>query len=111
MRGVGRIRLGPPLTTPRRGRVRRLRQRHVDPGPLKLLHHETPPNARLNRELHIGTTGEPLGQPPAQHRPTRRGDPPSQQLAGISVQIVERDLSTMHVEAAYDRHGETSSGS
>jgi hypothetical protein len=111
MRGIRRIRLGPLLTTPGRGRVRRLRQRRRDPRQLKLLHHETPPGACLHRELHIGTPGEPLGQPPAQHRPARRGDPPPQQLTGIGVQIIKRDLSTMHVEATYDRHGETSSGS
>jgi hypothetical protein len=111
MRGIRRIRLGPPLTPSRRGRVRRLRQRRLDPHSLKLLDHETPPGARLYRELHVSTPGEPLSQPPAQHRTARRGNPPPQQLTGIGVQIIERDLSTMHVEAAYDGHHETSSGS
>ncbi len=111
MRRVGRVRLGPPLTPPRCRRVRRLRQPRLDPGPLKLLNHEPPPRARLHREGHIGAAGEPFGQPPAQHRPARRGDPPPLQPTRVRVDIVESDLSTMHVQASYDGHDGTSSRS
>src|SRR5437899_7368832 len=95
---VGRIRLGAPLTTPRRGGVRWLGQRRLDPRALKLLDHETPPGAPLDRERHIRAPSEPLRQPLTQHRTARRSDPPPIHTIGVRVEIVEGDLSTMHVE-------------
>ena len=110
-RSVCSVALGPPLTAPGRSRVRWLGQRRLDPRVLKFFDDEPPPGTRFDRESHIRAAGEPLRQPLTQHAPACRGDPSPIHTISVRVEIVERDLSTVHVEAAYDGHHETSSGS
>jgi hypothetical protein len=105
--GVGAVGLRPPLRAAQRGGVRRLGQVRGDAGPVELLDHVPPAGARLHRPAHIGAAGE-LGKPAAQHLPASRHDPTVPGLAGHVVHPVERQLSTMHVERAYDRHHGTS---
>jgi hypothetical protein len=78
----------------------------------RLLHHahlvltkgdyEPPPGAPLHRQVRL-PAGE-LRQPTAENLPVRRRDPAPQQLTGIGVQHIERDLLPVQIQPTYDQH-------
>jgi hypothetical protein len=91
---IGTIGLGSLLTPPLSGRLRRLSQVGLHPGPGHLPDHEPPPRAALHRQRHVLPPGKPLRQPTAKHLPAGRTSLPPAYLTGVGVQIVERDLRT-----------------
>jgi len=102
--GVGTVGLGPLLPAPLGRRICRLTEMRLDPCVHHLLDDKRPSGAVLHRERHVVPPGEPLREPVPQHRPGSRSDLTDAQLAGIRVQIVERDLWSVHVKSTYDRH-------
>jgi hypothetical protein len=101
---VGAVRLGPLLATTQGRRVGRLGEVGLHTRPAELLDDEAPARAALERDGHVGPPGEALGEPAPQGRPRRRADLARAHLAAVGIEIVERDLSTVHVKTAYDRH-------
>jgi hypothetical protein len=61
-----------------------------------------PPGAALQRELTI-PIGTVLGQPAAQRFPRRRTNL-TQVHQTVLIDEIDRDLLSMHVQTAYDRH-------
>jgi hypothetical protein len=72
------------------------------PGPRDLLGDVASPGAPLHREIHVGTAGESAGKPVGQMRPVCGRDLPPRQLAGIGIDIVERQLLPVNVQSSYD---------
>src|SRR5579864_2589926 len=105
---VGTIRLRPLLTTALGGRVSRLGQMWLDAGAYQFFGDEPPAGAAFNRERNVVTSFESL-QPLAQHWPCCRPNLASSRFAGVGVQIIERDLCSVHVKTAYNCHLGTSS--
>ena len=75
----------------------------LDAGALQLLDDVAPPRAALQGERHLAAAGEPL-QPLAQPQPIRRRDPSPEHLAGVEIDIVERQLRAMNIDPTHDRH-------
>ncbi len=82
----------------------RFGQMRPDPCRHQLLDDVPPPGAALDRKLD-GDPGK-LGQPGPQPLPVGGEDPPPADLAGLGVDVVESDLLPVHVQAAYDCHGD-----
>jgi hypothetical protein len=72
------------------------------PGPAQLLGHEPPTGATLHREGDLLTVE--AAKPLPQHQPVRRFDLTGRYFTGFGHEIVVRDLGTVHVKPAYDRH-------
>lgn len=79
----------------------------LDADTLALLDDVPPAGACLDRESgwHIGESGEPLPQ----RLPIGRRDASPSPLPGLAIDVVERDLPTMHVKTTYNHHGTSSS--
>jgi hypothetical protein len=101
--GVGLIRLGVPLLPAQGGGLRGLGQVRGNPRRQQFLRDIAPPGAPLQREVHILTASE-AGQPGPQMLPVSRGHPAPLYLAGHGVEVLEGQLTAMHVERAYDAH-------
>jgi hypothetical protein len=65
--------------------------------------HVPPAGAALHRELHILNAVEP-GQPVRQVLPVGRGDPAPLPPAGLLLDVIERQLLSVDIHPAYDRH-------
>ena len=74
-----------------------------DAGGAHLLGHVPPAGAALHRELHILNAVEP-GQPVRQVLPVGRGDPAPLPPAGLLLDVIERQLLSVDIHPAYDRH-------
>jgi hypothetical protein len=101
--GVGSVRLGPLLLASQRRRLRRLRDVGLDPSPIQFADDIPPSRAPLQREGHISAALE-ARRPPTQMRSVRRNDPPRADLTSVHVEIVEHELSSMHIQTTNDRH-------
>ncbi len=98
-----------PLLAPTQGcRVGRLSQMWLDFGPHQLFDDESPARASLDGQRHVGAAREPL-QPIAQRWPCGRANLARGHLTGVGVHVIERDLCSVHVKTAYNRHLGTSS--
>jgi hypothetical protein len=64
----------------------------LDAGVDHLFDHEAPPGAALDRQRHVVTATEPLGEPGTEDVPGGRPDLARAHLTGFRVQIVERGL-------------------
>jgi hypothetical protein len=100
---ISPVGLGPPLRSPGIRDSRRIGQMRREAGPLQLLDDEAPAGAALHRKRHLTLVSEPA-QELSQRRPARRADLPATHLPRLGVQHIERDLSTMHINRAYDGH-------
>jgi hypothetical protein len=82
----------------------RLGQVGLDAGGLQLFHHKAPAGGRLqgDGDRPPSEPAQPLAQPDAGHR----SDLAARDFAGLGVQAVKGDLVPMHVESAYDGHGD-----
>lgn len=103
--GVGAVGLGSALRSPQGPGVGRLCEVGLDPGPAEFLDHEQPPGGGLEGEGHVLSAFEPP-EPGADILPGGRADLALVGLAALGVEVVVRDLSAMHVQTAYDRHGD-----
>jgi hypothetical protein len=82
---------------------------HGDAGGLALLGDEPPAGAPFDDQLD--RLAAELAQPLTQPDPVSRADPSADCLPAVAIHPIERDLSTMDVQSAYDRHHRTSSSS
>src|SRR5262249_2081458 len=69
----------------------------------QFFNHEPPAGTALDRKRDVITAAEP-GQPTAQAWPRRRSDLTGAHFAGVCVQVIERDLCSVHVKTAYNCH-------
>lgn len=102
---VGPVGLGPLLPAPLLGGVGRLRNVCLHPCPLELLDDEPPARAPFESKGHVLAPLE-TRQPRPEVVAVCRRDLAAAHLAGVGVQVVERDLSAMNVEPTYDGHGD-----
>jgi hypothetical protein len=72
---------------------------------LQLLDDEAPAGAGFEGE-RCRAGEDALGEPSAERLSRRRHDPAALDLPGLGVDEVEGDLPAVHVEAAYDAHGD-----
>ncbi|MGP0081528.1 hypothetical protein, partial [Mycobacterium sp.] len=99
IRAVG---LGALLGPAQRRHLGRITQMHPHPGGGQLLADIAPPGATLHRELAV-TVWTVFSQPVSQRLARRRTNlPPMHQP--LVIDIVERNLLSVHVQAAYHRH-------
>ena len=102
---VAAIRLGARLAAAGRLRVRRLRQMRLEARRRQLLDHIPPTGATLDRHRHRALAGAGANvviQPAAEPLPIRLPNPAPPHLP--IDRRVERDLTSMQIEAAYHRH-------
>src|SRR5213592_1579021 len=102
MPGIRSVVLRSLLRTLEPGGLRRLRQMHARADPPQLLDHEPPPRRRLQRNLELATA-EPR-QPLPHVRAIRWRHTRALHLAGIGIDPLAGDLSTMLVKSHYDAH-------
>src|SRR5262249_49906954 len=86
-----------------RGGVGRLAHMRRDPGCGQLLGDVPPPCASLDGEGDVVAAGEPR-QPGPQGLSVGRGDLAALDLPPPRVEIVARDLLSVDIQPAYDRH-------
>ena len=82
--------------------LRRLGQMHARADPAQLLDHEPPAGRCLQRHLQL--RGAETRQEPAHGRTIRRRHPCALHLAGLSIDPLAGDLSSMLVKSHYDAH-------
>ena len=75
------------------------------PHPMKLLGDEAPARAALEGEDHVASSVE-APQPRSQLLAVGGDDLAPDRLAGVGVQIVDRDLTAVNVEPFDDSHGD-----
>ena len=105
MPGVDAVGLRVHLPPPPGAGLRGLGEVGLDPGAMQLLDHEAPAGAALQRERRR-PGDDVLREPGADRLPVGRHDPSPADLAGLRLDEVEGELSTVHVEPAYDGHGD-----
>ena len=106
---VAAVGLRPPLATPRRLRIGRLRQMRLEPGGDHLLDDVTPAGATLHRDRHrpaAGVFGHVVAQPAPEPLPIGLPHPTGPHLPGLHLQGIERDLPSMQIQPTYHRHRE-----
>ena len=102
MPSIRAITLRALLRPPQARGLRRLGQMYLRADPAQLLDHEPPASRRLQRHLEIPAT-EPRQELP--HRSAvRRHDARALHLAGLRVDPLAGDLSSMLVKSHYDAH-------
>src|SRR6266576_4970165 len=102
MPGVRAIVLRALLRPPQVGGLRRLREMHLGTDPAQLLDHEPPARRRLQRDLQL-LAAETLKELP-HRRAIRRRHTRALQLAGLGVDPLAGDLSSMLNKSHYDAH-------
>ena len=90
------------------GRLRRLSDVSLDPGPRELLNHVPPTGATLDREGDALLTIE-ARQERTKVLPVRRDNPTPLNFPSLDAQIVQSQLAAMQIQASYDGHGTSSS--
>src|SRR5688500_17643099 len=103
MTRIGAVGLRPLLPSPQRPRIGRLTNMSVEPRPAELLDHEQPAGRALQRDRAIDAV-EP-GQPLPEAAAGRGSDLAPPLLTAVDVDVVVRDLATMHIKPTYDAHG------
>jgi len=102
MPGIGAIALRALLRATQPGRLRRLRQMHNRPDAAQLLDHEPPAGRRLQRYLQLPAAKTRKELP--HRRAIRRHHTGALHLAGLCVDPLAGDLSSMLVKSHYDAH-------
>ena len=96
--------LRPPLGSPECSGVSRLGEVGLDASGLELLDHEAPAGGRLQGDG--GLSALESAQPVPKSDSGRRTNLAAGELSSFSVEAIEGDLVPVHVEAAYDGHGD-----
>jgi hypothetical protein len=102
MPGVRAIALRALLRPPQVGGLRRFGEMHLGADPAQLLDHEPPAGRRLERDLKLPATKTSEQLP--HRRAIRRRYTRALHLAGLSVDPLAGDLSSMLIKSHYDAH-------